>query len=128
MKRQFAWLLLAAIGCGGAPTSSVTTSGTSEMTSSVVFNADGAPVVEFEAPDMECEACAATIVDTLRRKPGVVDAKADPVSKIVTVAVEEESFEPATVIAAIEDAGYGEATLVEEVAPIEGEKPAENAG
>lgn len=98
------------------------------MTSSVVFNADGAPVVEFEAPDMECEACAATIVDTLRNKPGVIDAKADPISKIVTVAVEEESFQPDTVIAAIEDAGYGEATLVEEVAPIEAEKPAENAG
>jgi copper chaperone CopZ len=116
MKRYLVWLTLAAIGCSEAPPSSV------------VFNAVGAPVVEFEAPVMHCEACAATIVETLRDKPGVVDAKADPVSKIVTVAIKEESFEPETVIAAIEDAGFGEATLVEEVAPIEAEKPADNAG
>ena len=98
------------------------------MTTSIVFNVSGAPVVEFEAPVMHCEACAATIVEALRDKPGVVDAKADPVSKIVTVAIKEESFEPETVVAAIEDAGYGKATLVEEVAPIESEKPADNAG
>jgi copper chaperone CopZ len=116
MKRYLVWVTLAAIGCAEAPPSSV------------VFNAAGAPVVEFEAPVMHCEACAATIVETLRDKPGVVDAKADPVSKIVTVAIKEESFEPETVITAIDDAGFGEATLVEEVAPIEEEKPADNAG
>ena len=127
MKRHLVWLLLAAVGCGGTP-SSVTTSGTSELATSVVFNADGAPVVEFEAPDMECEACAATIVEALRKKPGVRDAKADPESKIVTVAIKQDSFEPQTVIAAIEDAGYGEATLVEEVAPIEVEESSDNAG
>jgi copper chaperone CopZ len=128
MKRHVAWLALAVIGCGGSPSSSVTTDGGSEMTTNVVFNAKGAPVVEFEAPVMHCEACAATIVEALRDKPGVVDAKADPESKIVTVAIKEEVFEPETVIAAIEDAGFGDATLVEEVAPIESEKPADNAG
>lgn len=118
MKRHLVWLLLAAAGCG-APATSTTASDTDDPTTPVVFNAGGAPVVEFEAPVMHCEACAATIVQALRDKPGVVDAKADAESKIVTVAIEESSFDPETAIAAIADAGFGEATLVEEVAPVE---------
>lgn len=124
MKRCLPWLLVLLAGCGSA----TTTRSASESTP-VVFNAVGAPVVEFEAPAMHCESCAATVVAALREKPGVVDVKADSGTGIVSVAVEEAAFTPDTAIAAIADAGFGEATLVEEAAPTESEEPAaDNAG
>lgn len=75
----------------------------------VAFNAGGAPVVEFEAPGMHCEFCAATIVGVLQDKPGVVDVMADAETKVVTVAVEESEFQSETIVAAIADAGFAEA-------------------
>ncbi|MEO0531006.1 MAG: heavy-metal-associated domain-containing protein [Planctomycetota bacterium] len=75
----------------------------------VAFNADGAPVVEFEAPGMHCEFCAATIVGLLKDKPGVVDVMADAETKVVTVAVEEAEFESEKIVEAIADAGFAEA-------------------
>ncbi|TWT94064.1 Heavy-metal-associated domain protein [Botrimarina colliarenosi] len=125
-NRYLAWLLVAASGCGTATTPTASSTDAVETATPVAFNVADAPVVEFEAPGMHCEACAATIVETLREKPGVIDVKADAETKIVTVAVEEPAFEADAAIAAIADAGFGEATLVEEVEPVE--PAADNAG
>lgn len=104
--------LLAFAGCGSAPTVDVS----AEVTPAV-FNEVGAPVVEIEAPGMHCENCAASIVEALRDKPGVIDVKADAETKLVSVAVVASEFQPDDAIAAIDEAGFGDAALVEEVAP-----------
>lgn len=113
---------LGLFGCGSAPSADVS----AEVTQ-VVFNEAGAPVVEIEAPGMHCENCAASIVEALREKPGVVDVKADAKTKLVSVAVEEADFKADDAIAAISEAGFGEATMVEDVAPASKNEAASDA-
>lgn len=109
------FMVVLLVGCGQAvSTSEVEAPAIEVITTAAEFNADGAPTVEFSAPGMHCEVCAAGVCDALREQPGVVDVKADAEKKVVTVAVEQASFEPATVIDAIAEANFGEATLVEE--------------
>jgi copper chaperone CopZ len=138
MKTQFMWLLAAAamVGCGSAPEAP---SVTPLKVTPVAFTEVGDPIVEFEAPVMHCEACAATIVSALKEKKSVVDASANPETKIVSVTFSQQGFNPEAsiaageVVAAIADAGFGEATPVnevapvQEVAPLEAEKPADDA-
>ncbi len=122
--RRFSLLLvsLIAVGCGSpaadvAPTAEAPAPKAAEAeVTAVAFNVDDSPVVEFETPGMHCSACAANIVKALRDKPGIVDVKANAETKIVTVAVDESEFTPETAIKAVEEAGFGEATLVEDSA------------
>lgn len=114
MSRFFYGILLAAasIGCG-TPVND--TGVAASAATPVEFNVTGAPVVELEAPGMDCEACAARICKVVKANPGVVDVKADAVTKVVSVAVSEAEFESDSAIEAIAEAGFGEATLVEAV-------------
>ena len=134
MSRLFGLIVLSlVVGCGEAPTSDVSTdaatetavggsdatgsdskgSGSAAKTTAVVFNLAGAPVVEFEAPKMHCEACEANVRKALLAEVGVLDVKADAESGLVQVAVDESTFETDTAIQAIADAGFGEALLRE---------------
>ena len=125
------------VGCGSSPEAPTVTP---LKVTPVAFTDAGDPVVEFEAPVMHCEACAATIVSTLKENKSVIDASANPETKIVSVTFSQQGFNPEAsiaageVVAAIADAGFGEATPVEEVAPVkevaplETDKPADNAG
>lgn len=143
LRKSWLLIVVAAVGCGTAPTGDSATpaaSTTAAMTpdgatapavsspkpaadatapddteetdvtvTQVAFNANGAPVVEFKAPGMHCEFCAATIVGVLQDKPGVVDVMADAETKVVTVAIKEGDFESETIVAAIADAGFANA-------------------
>jgi copper chaperone CopZ len=138
MKIRFMSLLATAamVGCGSAPEPPTVTP---LKVTPVAYTDAGDPVVEFEAPVMHCEACAATIVSALKEKKSVIDASANPETKIVSVTFSQQGFNPkasiaaAEAVAAIADAGFGEATPVDEVAPVkevaplEAEKPADDA-
>lgn len=131
MSRFFGILLVAAaIGCGTpaydtgvvASSEAIDESVTVDVeVTPVEFNLTGAPVVELDAPGMHCEVCAASIVKAIKSKPGVVDVKADAETKVVSVAVSETEFESDFAIEAIAEAGFGEATLIDTVEPIEDE-------
>lgn len=61
---------------------------------------------KYTVPDMSCAHCKSAIEDELRGISGVEKAAADPDSKIVEVAYDEDQVDEARVKAAIEDAGY----------------------
>lgn len=82
------------------------------------FNLQDAPVVEYKAPEMHCVVCAASIVKAMKEKPGVVDVKADPETKIVSVAIDKSKFESNSAIDAVAEAGFGEATPLEDKLPV----------
>jgi len=80
--------------------------------SAVVFNAAGAPTVEFSVPEMMCEAsCCPTVRKTLAKLPGVKDVKVELGSKTATVAVDKEKFDPQAAIAALVDLQFVNTTL-----------------
>lgn len=119
MKRFLPLLLLAAVGCGTPAAPSV-------ETTAVAFNPEGAPVVEFEAPGLHCENCAASLRKSLDDLAGVVDVKADADTKSVKVAINEAEFDRDAAVAAIAESGFGAAE--EEVSDeSETDAPVENA-
>lgn len=130
---RFVWMLMlaAATGCGTPTVEEMVLSSAEEETGTAIevtpveFNVTGAPVLELEAPGMHCEACAASIVQAIKEKPGVLDAKANAATKVVTVAIKDDEFESDFAIEAVAEAGFGEATLIDTVAPIKDEVPAE---
>lgn len=72
----------------------------------VSLNEEGTPQLLFKSPDMHCEACAASIVQAVKETPGVVDVEADAETKVVSVTVDEETFEAKAVVEAVVDAGF----------------------
>ncbi|MEQ8849585.1 heavy-metal-associated domain-containing protein [Botrimarina sp.] len=65
-------------------------------------------VVELKAPGMHCEMCAASVVKALDGKPGVVEVKADPSTKLVSLTVDRSQFDRDAAIEAINETGFGE--------------------
>ncbi len=83
------------------------------VASPAVFNAAGAPTVEFKVPDMMCEeSCAKAVHDTLAAQPGAVEVQVDFPKRLATVAVDEEAFDPQAALDALLDKQFSEAKLV----------------
>lgn len=61
---------------------------------------------KYEVPDMSCAHCKSAIEDSLNEVSGVEKASADPDSKVVEVAYDEDQVGEDKIKAAIEDAGY----------------------
>ncbi|MEN0109850.1 MAG: heavy-metal-associated domain-containing protein [Planctomycetota bacterium] len=86
------------------------------------YSETGDPIVDFYTPGMHCEACAATITKRLGEQDAVVDVSADAETKVVRVTFvkdgfnAEESMAAGEAVAAIADAGFGEATPIDPVA------------
>lgn len=104
-----ALLAAATIGCAEAPKE--TAEQATVETQQAVFNAEGAPTVEIDVPGLHCEHCSATACELLCDLPGVVDVKADPESKKVTIAEHEEEFDSEAARVVLEEQ-FGEATVV----------------
>lgn len=78
----------------------------------VVFNAAGAPTVEFSVPDMMCEhSCALEVRKILAAQPGVKDVKVELDSKTATVAVDKDKFDADAAVAALVDVQFKNTTL-----------------
>lgn len=60
----------------------------------------------YTVPDMSCAHCKSAIEDALQGISGVKKVEADPDSKVVEVAYDEDRVEETKIQAAIEDAGY----------------------
>jgi len=94
-----------------APTAPV-----SEATTAV-FNADGAPTVEFSVPDMMCPgSCAVKTKEILAGQPGAKDVYVNFEARTATVAVEEGEFNAEQALAALVDHGFDHSTLKGEAA------------
>ncbi len=78
-----------------------------------VFNAGGAPTVEFSVPDMMCEvSCVPTVREVLAKQPGVKDVKVELETKKATVAVDESEFDAEAAVAALVDRQFKETKLL----------------
>lgn len=82
-----------------------------------VFNAAGAPTVEFSVPDMMCpDSCAVKTKEILAEQRGARDVLVDFETKTATVAVDEAEFDAEQALAALVDRGFDQSTLKGEVA------------
>lgn len=88
-------VLLGVILLAGCSNESVTVPvSETPATTTVVFNAAGAPTVELSVPDMMCEeSCAAKVREVLSEQPGVEDVVVDFPNRTATVAVDETVFD-----------------------------------
>ncbi|TWU21915.1 heavy-metal-associated domain-containing protein [Bythopirellula polymerisocia] len=103
-------ILGAVVGCQKAAD---TAADSTVAASPAVFNAAGAPIVQFKVPDMMCEeSCAKAVHDTLAAQPGAVDVKVDFPNRLATVAIDEQKFDSEAALAALLDKQFAEATLV----------------
>ncbi len=78
----------------------------------VVFNANNAPTITFDVPDMMCEhSCVPTVRETLAKQPGVKDVKVELENKTAIVAVDKDAFDPDAAVAALVDLQFTETKL-----------------
>ena len=61
---------------------------------------------KYNVPDMSCAHCKRSIEDSLNELSGVEETNADPDSKVVEVAYDEDRVGEDEIKAAIEEAGY----------------------
>ena len=77
-----------------------------------VFNAAGAPTVEFSVPDMMCpDSCAVKTKEILAEQRGARDVLVDFETKTATVVIEEGQFDADAALAALLDHGFDHSTL-----------------
>ena len=70
----------------------------------------GLSTVAFQVPDMDCPACAVSLSATLRKLPGVADAKLDVDSRKAVVTYDPSTQNVAALQKVISDAGFHIAT------------------
>ena len=118
-------VLILAAGCNQQSASTMNDVDNSETT--VAFNVEDAPTVEFSVPDMMCpESCAVKTKEILSEQPGAKEVVVDFDSKTATVAVEDGKFDAAAAIAALVDHGFEHSTVKSDGHPAEAAaKPAE---
>ena len=111
-----ALLLVGFVGCTDR---NVGTTGDVEPSTTVeaaatpaVFNAAGAPTVQFSVPDMVCESCSAAVHETLAAQPGAQDVTVDLETKLAPVAVDREKFDEEAAVAALLDKQFSNAKLL----------------
>ena len=98
-----------------------------ESTTAAVFNSAGAPIVEFNVPDMMCpEGCGEKTKEILSEQPGAKEVVINFDAKTATVAVEKDKFDAEAAIAALVDYGFEHSTLKTDDAPADAvDAPAE---
>lgn len=102
-------LSLVVSGCSQEPTKPADVAA---ETTPAIFNAAGAPTVQFSVPDMMCpESCAVKAKEILASQPGVKDVRIDFETKTATVAIEEGTFDPDATLTALTDR-FEQATLI----------------
>src|SRR3954467_14942358 len=114
MTRYFGFIAVLglAIGCSQ---SNLQTGDVSQSTTSVSFNAAGAPTVEFSVPDMMCpEGCGAKVKEILSEQPGANDVLVDFPAKTAKVAVDKEKFDAQKALAALKDYQFKKSALKED--------------
>jgi copper chaperone CopZ len=105
-------LSFAVTGCTEATNSSADISAASATP--VVFNAGGAPTVDFSVPDMSCpDGCAPVVKETLAKQPGAIDVIVDFEAKTATVAIDRDKFDAEQALAALVDRQFGNSSLKE---------------
>ncbi len=62
--------------------------------------------IELDVPTAHCTSCKLNIEETLEEVTGVGSCNVDLDTKRVTVDYDPDAVDPATITAAIEDAGY----------------------
>jgi copper chaperone CopZ len=98
-----------AIGCSQ---SNLQTGDVSQSTTSVSFNAAGAPTVEFSVPDMMCpEGCGAKVKEILSEQPGAKDVLVDFPAKTAKVVIDKDKFDAKQAIAALVDHQFKNSSL-----------------
>ena len=103
-------LSLSVFGCSDATTT--TTNIPANSTTAAVFNAAGAPTIEFNVPDMMCpEGCAVATKEILSAQPGAKEVIVDFESRTATVAIEDGVFSADDALAALVDRGFEHSTL-----------------
>jgi copper chaperone CopZ len=114
MIRSFGLIVLGILAVGGCSQSGGGVV-TSAETTQAVFNADGAPTVEFNVPDMMCrESCVEKTREILSQQPGAKEVRVDFDTKTATVAVEADQFNSDNAIAALIDHGFDHSTMKSE--------------
>lgn len=117
-------LPFAMLGC--SDTVRQTSDGTTEPATAVAFNVDGAPTVEFSAPDMMCpESCAVKVKEILSEQPGAKEVVVDFDAKTATVAVEPGKFDPEAAVAALIDHGFDHSAIKSAGNDAQAKSPAE---
>ncbi len=100
------------VGCGEQERES----STKTVATTAAFNVAGAPIVQFEVPDMMCEeSCAKAVRETLAAQPGAKEVVIDFPNKLATVAIDEKTFSSDDALAALLDKQFSQAKLA--VAP-----------
>ena len=61
----------------------------------------------FNVTGMTCSACAARVERTVKKMEGTADVSVNLLTNTMTLAYDEAAANPAAIIAAVEDAGYG---------------------
>jgi copper chaperone CopZ len=107
MVRLITILLAAALVAGCSSESVTVPAGETPATTTVAFNAAGAPTVEFSVPDMMCEeSCAAKVREVLAEQPGVKEVVVDFPNRTATVAIDETAFDAEQAVRLLSD-DYG---------------------
>ncbi len=105
-------MLLAVLALGGAGGCGAKQDTAPVEATAAVFNAAGAPTVEFSVPDMMCEdSCVPEVRKVLTAQPGVKDVKVELATKTATVAVDKDKFDANAAIAALVDMQFKNTTL-----------------
>ena len=107
---------VALMGCADNKVASPTTANTDPTQAEAtpaVFNAAGAPTVQFSVPDMVCESCSAAVHETLAAQPGAKEVAIDLEEKVATVAIDQAAFEQEAALAALLDKQFSNAKLLE---------------
>jgi Cd2+/Zn2+-exporting ATPase len=80
--------------------------GASGGTDSASEGAVGAKTARFDVPSMDCASCADTVSGALGDRPGVLSVETRPAGGSVVVEYDRAATDEATIVTAIEDAGY----------------------
>jgi copper chaperone CopZ len=112
VTRLFCYSCAMSVIAGCEPQANEGAATLSNVSNSVMFNASGAPTIEFILPDMMCEdGCAQAVEDILERQPGAKDVQVDFAGKTATVAIEDGVFDSQQALAALIDKGFENSTL-----------------
>lgn len=106
------------LGCSDAKLASNDVA--TESTTPAIFNASGAPTVEFSVPDMMCpEGCGEKTKEILSELPGAKEVVINFDARTATVAIEEGKFDSDAAIATLKDYGFENSSLKADASPAE---------
>ncbi|MEM6329746.1 MAG: heavy metal-associated domain-containing protein [Planctomycetota bacterium] len=111
-------------GCGKAPVANEAPAfepGDEAEVTLANFNPDGLPTVSIEVPSIHCKRCAASVEECLVGQPGVEQVVVDVEAKTAMLAIDQASFDTDAAIAALAEAKWSDAAVVDGDAEAAGE-------